>query len=162
MRSLIRTTLLLGMVAALAEVILLISPRSLAELGINWPSVTELVEKNVQAWHRQRDLERRTRAILDRMRIKDEVVADLIAGRTTLLRAAAVFRHLHDTADEPAVNFQQLPGTNDAERYCWQVILWVDDDEDSSSGQRSAFVERLKAELRAHIGRPEGVQLPGP
>jgi hypothetical protein len=72
-----------------------------------------------------------TERILLRIQAKDRLVADLVAGRCTLLHAAALFREL-DRA-QPEVRYPQadpepplrLPSPTEGEEYCARVIRYA-------------------------------------
>lgn len=85
-------------------------------------------------------------AILRRIRIKEELVAELVAGRATLADVAARFLELN--ADEPVyvdVLRATVPGDSDAERAARNVIEYAVPRADPAA--RSELRRRLEAEL---------------
>jgi hypothetical protein len=95
-----------------------------------------------------------------RIYAKHRLVDDVIAGRLSLLQAAAGFRELNE---QPPVydreRFRALyPGADDDERHCREVLAWVIDqlrgclDTDASD-----LASRLEAELQAVIDRAGSV-----
>jgi hypothetical protein len=89
------------------------------------------------------------RLVLDSLRVKEEAVRDVIAGRLALREAAGRFaaaeagRPSH-TRTPP----EQFPGATAAERRCRQVIHHVQERLDDDPDRRDAVVARLEAELR--------------
>jgi hypothetical protein len=133
----------------------------LSEPRFDWVSVADFLQVNEKQQKRKAELDRRLHALLERIRIKDEAIADLIAGRTTLLRVAAQFRRLQETSGEPDPVHLVLLGTP-AERACRQVLAQVEVEmEDAPTPQKTAVLERLTKEFHFHVNQPGGVQLPG-
>jgi hypothetical protein len=84
----------------------------------------------------------------------------VIAGRLTLLEAAARFQAI--TLSRPAhmpVSLAGYPGGSDEERFCRQVIAYVESLLEDVS-ERRAVVVRLNCELRAHLAIFGTVVLP--
>jgi hypothetical protein len=73
------------------------------------------------------ELEEKLQVFVQRVKRKQRVTDELVAGRLTLLEAAALFRAL-DLAT-PAINWDifraSTPGNSDDERHCHEVIDWV-------------------------------------
>jgi hypothetical protein len=72
-------------------------------------------------------LEQRVQAVAQRLKRKQRVTDELMAGRLTLLQAAALFRAL-DHAPPPFnwdIFRSSRPGISDDERHCHLVIAWV-------------------------------------
>jgi hypothetical protein len=88
---------------------------------------------------------------------KHRLVADVIAGRLSLLEAAACFRDLNE--QPPAYDRERFlvlyPGADDDERHCREVLAWVIDQSRGSldAGGTDLLVARLEAELQAVIDR---------
>jgi hypothetical protein len=108
--------------------------------------------------HRQRgeELEQRTRAVIGRLERKEKIVKALLAGRLTLLQAAARFRALNE--GPPAFGWDQfrdaMPGGSDDERHCHEVIEFAYHVVSHDDPHRAAELrEGLRAELRQHLGR---------
>ncbi len=106
-----------------------------------------------------RALDRTREALTRRMEARAAVVVDLLAGRLSLLQAAARFRDLNQTAPEIQENLRwQHPDCSDDELCCLQVIghlesRFLGDPPDLQLGQR------LREELSAHR-RHGTLQLP--
>jgi hypothetical protein len=102
--------------------------------------------------------------ILQRIELKDRVIADLLEGRLTLLQAAAWFAHLNDGGPP---QFRELGdlffhGASRGERLCRQVIQWcVVELRDRPSCETGPILERLEEELRSHLEQHGTVELPG-
>jgi hypothetical protein len=100
-------------------------------------------------------MDTQVRDLIARSRRKERVASLVLAGRLTLLEAAAHFRALNHM-DPPIAwdAFRRLPGESDDERHCYQVIIYVEaaigtDDTES----RKAIGGTLRTELRQHVGR---------
>jgi hypothetical protein len=76
---------------------------------------------------RQADLDQKIQLVSLRLKRKQRVTDEMLAGRLTLLEAAALF-HALDLAP-PAFNWDNFrisgPGNSDDERHCQEVIDWV-------------------------------------
>jgi hypothetical protein len=111
---------------------------------------------------RQAQLERRSRAIIQRNEAKVEVVRRLLAGRLTLLEAAALFGHLNEQpADWPYQNDLRWPGASREEKLCRQVVLWAISLAPQEGGRAGEAADRLEAELAALLARGGAIRLPG-
>jgi hypothetical protein len=96
------------------------------------------------------------RAILDRIARKSLVVEDLVAGRLTLLQAASHFRALN--LEPPPLRRDVYHyadrGDTDEERYCREVIDWVQMHlEETDPCLSLATSARLVDELEKHLRR---------
>ena len=93
---------------------------------------------------------------------KDNVVAEVIAGRLTLVQAAALFSAAE--ADLPAdalrVRLETIPGATDPERHCRKVICHVEYALADEPSERQSLVNRLTAELENELQRNGTVSLP--
>jgi hypothetical protein len=108
------------------------------------------------AMRRSDALERQTRGVIRRMVRKERVVQAVLAGRLTLLEAAALFRALDH--GPPAFSWTQfrthLPGDTDEERHCHEVIESVHASLRQKDVPRSEVVrDRLRTELAGHVSR---------
>jgi hypothetical protein len=87
------------------------------------------------------------------------LVAELVAGRLTLLETAAGFRAVDEVKGKsvPVVSFAFL-GRTEEERLCRRVILFTEDLRPWPD--REAFLARLEAELTELLGHDRPLQLP--
>jgi hypothetical protein len=155
------------MIALTSLLITLIAGASFArpswptDLGVDFWSVPALQAKLKEEgrWHDQ--LEALDAAVKQRIAVKDLIIADVLAHRTSLIEAAAEFRRLN--ADEPKymdVLRESFPSRSDEECLCRNVLAYV-----SMSGRRQperikAEVARLEAELREATDADGRVSLP--
>jgi hypothetical protein len=99
---------------------------------------------------------------LRHLQAKGVVTRRLIAGELTLLEAAEWFRYLDDAM--PASRTVPAPqdvGLSGDERYCREAIRWARAAAaESSPTQGRVVVERLEAELDAHLKPNGGPVLP--
>jgi hypothetical protein len=95
-------------------------------------------------------------------RAKEDVAADVIAGRVRLLDAAALFNTVDAQLNPNSlrVRLAQIPGDSDAERECRKVIDAVDYALINEPSARELIVSRLKAELQNELDRSGAVQFP--
>jgi hypothetical protein len=107
------------------------------------------------------EMERRQQIYLQRIVIKDRAVRDLLAGRLTLVQAAAQFR---DVEKEHPVTWwprNTEPSPTEGERLCRMVMEkangWV---KATLPSQATAMAARLEAELEHHRGPDGTVCLP--
>ena len=104
-----------------------------------------------EARPRRRDLDDAIRRAAVRVRAKEAVVTELLAGRVTLLQAAARFRAIDRAMPEGfwARFGRTRPDDSDHEYYCRQVIGYVTPTTDDDRSWE--LVLRLEAELREHL-----------
>jgi hypothetical protein len=98
------------------------------------------------------ELEQKLQGVWRRLLARERIVKEVIAGRLSLLEAAAHFRDLDQTADEivRVVLRRRYPHCEtDDERYCRYVIDYVEAEVDNDPGVLE-LVERLLEELDAH------------
>jgi hypothetical protein len=90
------------------------------------------------------------------------LASDLVAGRLTLLQAAAGFRAV-EQIKEMYVRPVPLdfPGKTEEERLCRQVLAYAEQRLRDEPGQ-AAVVERLRQELQERLDRDGAVRLPAP
>ena len=88
------------------------------------------------------------RRALERLEVKQQIIADLIAGRLPLLDAAARFRDAHANPAE------------DGERLCRVVIGWVYLTLSERPERAEALANRLEQELQVIVSRQGLVRLP--
>jgi hypothetical protein len=101
---------------------------------------------------RSQELDDRRAALNVRMEAKVQIIQDLIAGRLTLLAAAARFRDLNSRP--PHFHWGRFrmayAGATDDEKHCNEVLAAV---EACRGGRDSAdpLVDRLRRELEQHV-----------
>lgn len=111
---------------------------------------------------RGRDLERQRQVALRRMQARLQIVEELAAGRMDLLEAAGRFRDLNETLPEFSreVLHRYFPGASEEERYCRQVLAWVDSELTHRDARlASATTGRLERQLEEYLRRG-GPRLP--
>jgi hypothetical protein len=122
-------------------------------------------------WGRLGRLERERRELDRRLylvhRIRDarrKVTEAVIAGRLTLVQAAARFYAADACLPTPMirVRLDSMPGNSDGERECRAVLLHVKVALEGVPGRRDRVVPRLEAELQKHLRRLGSVRLPAP
>lgn len=98
---------------------------------------------------RARALEQQRAAVVRRTNRKAQVTRAVVAGRLSLLEAAACFRALE--LEPPAFDWALFraawPGDSDPERHCHEVLKYV-----RSAGGENAC-DLLRAELAEHLRR---------
>jgi hypothetical protein len=103
------------------------------------------------------ELERRRQIYLQRYSVKEHAVQDLLAGRLTLLQAAAQFRDLDKALPVTWAPRIAATGSAEGERLCrmiiWMAKGWMEEHVPAAATDVTA---RLKAELEQHRG-PDGV-----
>src|SRR5438552_3903687 len=106
-------------------------------------------ERDGEDGQRARELEQQREAIIRRTKRKALVAQAVLAGRLSLLEAAAYFRALE--LEPPTFHWTAYrsiwPGGTDAERHCHEVIHYA-----CSAGTEAAC-DRLRAELAEHLRR---------
>jgi hypothetical protein len=142
---------LLGMsLAALSQY----RPAWAARLNLDWWSLPELREE-IRRGREMDAAQDRARAEADeRAAAKEGATRDLLAGRLTLIRAAARFRALNVLPLAEAFS-----GATEEERACRQVIAWAESASEQAGppGAGRRIRERLEAELNALKDKNHGV-----
>ena len=104
----------------------------------------------------EEELERRRQIFLDREAAKHQAAMDLLAGRLTLLQAAAGFRDLEEALPVTWAPRGAAPGPAEAERLCRVVMeranRWM---ERTLPGRAADVAARLEAELERQR-QPDG------
>jgi hypothetical protein len=98
-----------------------------------------------------------------RIRAKNKVVKQLLAGEMSLAEAAAWFRFVNDNPPEFRCDFRStMPGRCDGEKACRQVISWVEGELPNRMplSQADLVLCRLQGELDALLARGDRVELP--
>src|ERR1700730_12828048 len=91
-----RLLLTAGLFLALLSGVSLAQPKWMAELGLDLGSLPGLFRETVAAEERLADMEKRDEVIRERIRLKDQLINELIAGRVSLKAASAEFRSLNE------------------------------------------------------------------
>jgi hypothetical protein len=126
----------------------------------NLPALERNMEYQAQVKDR---LNRHDEVIKERIVAKEQVVRDLLAGRLTLLEAAAWFRRLNiEPPEYPGTPPDCFPGRTENERYCRQLIQWVNVETREWAPSHAEEVRcRLEWELDVHLVEHDGeVELP--
>ena len=99
---------------------------------------------------------------LQRIKAKGAVARQVIDGRLTLLEGAAWFKYFNEAMPDGRGDVApEDEGLTEGERYCRQVIRWVDATaEQTSSDQAAGVARRLQSELDARLRRDGTVTLP--
>jgi hypothetical protein len=111
---------------------------------------------------RSADLETRLESSYRRLQAKRAVVSELLAGRLTLLEAAARFRDLDAGLPEfRDLLLQRYPDVPYEVAVCRQVIEQARSvPRVRTPEQEASIVARLEAELQAHLDCEGGLRLP--
>jgi hypothetical protein len=92
---------------------------------------------------------------------KSDLAAGVIAGRLTLLEAAAEFQALDmQNPDFHWRMFRALPGDSDGERYCRMVMRYAENLLLHQPSEAEAVLSRLEEELQTHLRQHGTVCLP--
>jgi hypothetical protein len=120
----------------------------------NVPAVLDSIQQGAQLNER---LEEQLQAVHERSAAKDEVAEDVAAGRLTLLEGAARFRDLDASASEGyRRGWRQLvKGASDEERYCRQVLSYLEAVLRDRPAASAAIRARLETELRRRLEHGE-------
>jgi hypothetical protein len=134
----------------------------LAVLGLDFADLPALLGKLAEESAKEEELQRRLDVLVPSVVAKDQPVDDLLAGRLSLLQAAARFRDsLRQAADTLAGRRLAAPGPEQGERLCREVMAWVDVRlRDRAPQQAAAVALRLEAELQQHRAPDGTVRLP--
>jgi hypothetical protein len=100
--------------------------------------------------------------LMERGRVKDRVVGELLAGKITLLEAAAWFRSLYEEPGSWPNPRSPRPRRDEGERWCRLVIDWAvaKTAHDKSAREARAARQRLEDELQEHLHYQRTVVLP--
>jgi hypothetical protein len=104
-----------------------------------------------------------------RIGAKYQIVGDVIAGRLSLVQAAALFGALNQLPPESQPSLldryasrPRFPAHTDEELLCQQVVQWVSSELADEQDRLEATVARLEAEFKEALGKEETVRLPDP
>ncbi len=139
-------------------------PEWAAALGLDVTELPRLQEQIARDTQRRAELEEENQGVLRRVDEKQAVSREVLAGRLTLVEAAARFRTVNTAYPESMSYLRNLcSGGSDEERLCRQVIGWVEGE--GSGGDRAEthrVVARLEAELQELLRSEAGIRLPEP
>ncbi len=107
----------------------------------------------VEEQRRSVQLAEESTIVLARLRNKDRISQQVIAGDLTLLQAAARFIALNDTPESRENLRRAFPAHSEGESVCLQVMKWVESEARlrASPSQAEAVCRRLQEELCAHL-----------
>jgi hypothetical protein len=134
---------------ALIGTALLLVGAVLVGSGDSLSSLREDARMLCQAEARTRELQELDLKIQERIRLRVEIVDQVVAGRLSLLEAAVRFRSICDLSpDQPLRQLQFLPGDTLEEKLCHQVISWAESHAAQvSAGCAQDVAARLSCEL---------------
>jgi hypothetical protein len=125
------------------------------------PELIELQRDQEQVQAQSEALARLRFELIRRRDLKDRVVANMLAGRLTLLEAAARFDALSKSlAPSLPKFFGLLPGETYEEQLCWCVISYAEAALDDQPARQALVVAQLQAELAAQLARNTTLVLP--
>jgi hypothetical protein len=126
-------------------------------------SLSEVLDQWARERERRERLDSASQQVRRRVEHRDATTRQLIAGRLSLLSAAAVYREL--MAELLPFDWErfreQYPDIPDDERFCRAVIDYAAILLEERPAERAAVVKRLEAELCRHRQRG-ALRLPGP
>jgi hypothetical protein len=154
-----RFGLLIGLVLVSAAGVLFFLPAQLAEVTQQAFTAKPGSFPPTDEEERRQNLDWQTEIVLGRLKVKEEVIQELIAGRMTFLQAAACFCQLNTQPPGFRTIYAPTSGTTVEERNCRQVINWVKA-KLSRDGAHSDLVPRLEQELEQLLHQPGGIDLP--
>jgi hypothetical protein len=161
MGKLLRLSLALGALTTVFAGFNFARPTWAAGTGADVWALPELVHSLEEEQAKFTELDERGRHIHMRAEGRQRVVTEVIAGRTTLLDAAASIQELN-RLDTGGPKFGATSrGNSEGERLCRQVIRWVDGAlSEQSPEDRDPVVRRLEQDL-SDLMRADGtVHLP--
>jgi hypothetical protein len=132
--------------------------------GLDWWSLPELHEELRRGEEEGAAMQPRAEVLEARMLAKGRVVAELRAGRLTLLQATARFRDLNTPIEGVHDDLRgRVAGATEEERLCRQVILWAwaadlevsPDAAEQPRARLEAELERLLAENNGIVRLPD-------
>jgi hypothetical protein len=154
MNALLRFSLCAGAGLLLWVALTRTHPRLVGELVPGVCCLPEAWAQLVEEAERSQDLEDARAAVEGRVQAKAAIAEDLVAGRLTLLQAAARFRDLNSRP--PRFHWDRFrlayPGTTDDERHCYEVLAAAQAFAGSLKRRPpNPLLDRLEQELRQHL-----------
>jgi hypothetical protein len=141
---------------------LIVTAAGLAGVGygrLDWLGVGQGRGQRQREQRQGEELKRQSRLVLERVKVKTEVVHELLAGEMSLAGAAAWFGYLNDCPPDCRNDFRaHWEGSSDGEKLCRQVIRWAAAElrEKEGPSRARARLKELEAELERLRG-PDGV-----
>jgi hypothetical protein len=163
MGKLLRSSLAFGAIVFVLMGASYAFPNWAARSGADWRSLSNLLSGLEEGLRQNEELDRRLAVTEQCNAGRQEVVADLIAGRISLLQAAVRFGCLNQRLPESGVAYRYAyPGNSEAERLCRYVIAYTRTTLiDESPELAATMVELLNAELRQLLEADGTVQMSG-
>jgi hypothetical protein len=128
----------------------LLRPQCLVDRDLDLWKLPEYLRQMTASQQRYAELEEQSVAFQKRIKLKDRVIGELAAGRTTLLEAAAQFQHADE--DLPLSVSACLVGDTSQEKYCRVVIYTLQIHiERFPENVVPGVVERLERQLADHL-----------
>jgi hypothetical protein len=134
-----------------------------ALVGLTWGGWLALERGSLAAlladlgtqYRREQHLDTTMQESLQRLAEQRQVAQEVLAGRLTLLQAAARFRTIRaeDSPHHRALALRHYPGASEEEWLCRLVIGFVAAELQGQPEQERACRQRLEAELRQHLRR---------
>jgi hypothetical protein len=134
--------------------------------GTTWAAQRETLSQAIQMvlenLRRESQLADEQRETAIRGAARQQAAEDVVAGRITLLEAAARFGELNSQLPNGGRKILLYStGASEGERLCWQVIRWIRHNQLNLSEAEARTVERrLETELEDLLERDGTVQLP--
>lgn len=159
MRFVSRLTLTLAVPVALAAGFALLPARWTDGLGLGALSPANLRRELADAYRRRSEIRYRIEVANRRSEARQRLIEEVIAGRETLLGAAARLREIYRPSPDDGPEYpRSFPGDSEGERLCREVIARVANElGDTSPGRTETCVNRLEAELQELLRTPNGV-----
>jgi hypothetical protein len=142
-----RRRLALTGLASAALAALAIHPTWARALGVDVWNVPALTAQMRDSDEQGRRIEEESERIRRRLRVKETIVTDLIAGRVTLAEATDRFTELNESQPHYLLTIRNhFPGQTDEERMARNVIGFAE--QQVPPKERPALRSRFEAELR--------------
>jgi hypothetical protein len=142
-----------------AAAALLLGAGGLARCWFGYDCGADALAGLSQERERRHRLDRVSQALVERNRAKEEVISELLAGRLTLVEAAAAFRRIHErTRDETGCYAEADPADLSDEGLCRNVLCWARMGL-ADSPRREEVLDRLNRDFealfpQAEVGNP--------